>query len=54
LGDATMVSVRLSGALVAVKADKNYRAAIEDEVSFRIPTELCHLFDSQTGARIGG
>jgi multiple sugar transport system ATP-binding protein len=37
-----------------VKADKNYRAAIEDEVSFRIPTELCHLFDSQTGARIGG
>mgnify|MGYP000061047745 CR=1 FL=1 len=54
LGDATMVSVRLSGALVAVKADKNYRAAIEDEVSFRIPSELCHLFDSQTGARIGG
>jgi multiple sugar transport system ATP-binding protein len=54
LGDATMVSVRLSGALVAVKADKNYRAAIEDEVSFRIPTELCHLFDAQTGARIGG
>ena len=54
LGDATMVSVRLSGALVAVKADKNYRAAIEDEVSFRIPSELCHLFDAQTGARIGG
>ena len=54
LGDATMVSVRIGGALVSVKTDKNYRAEIDDPVSIHIPTEICHLFDTQTGARIGG
>lgn len=53
LGDATMVSVRVNGGLVAVKADKSFRAKIDDPVSFRIPPEICHLFDAQTGARIG-
>ena len=54
LGDATMVSVRLGGALVSVKADKSFRAEIHDATSIKIPTEHCHLFDTQTGARIGG
>ena len=54
LGDATMVSVRLGGALVSVKADKNYRADIQDEVSIRVTPEHCHLFDAKTGERIGG
>ena len=54
LGDATMVSVRLGGNLVAVKADKTFRAAIDQAVAFNIPPEICHLFDSQTGMRIGG
>jgi multiple sugar transport system ATP-binding protein len=54
LGDATMVSVRIGGALVSVKADKNYRAAIDDIVSIEVPTEHCHLFEAETGARIGG
>jgi multiple sugar transport system ATP-binding protein len=53
LGDATMVSVRINGALVSVKADKTYRAEIHDAVSMQIGTEHCHLFDAQTGARIG-
>jgi multiple sugar transport system ATP-binding protein len=54
LGDATMVSVRIGGALVSVKADKNYRAAIDETVSIEVPMEHCHLFDAETGARIGG
>ena len=53
LGDATMVSVRLGGALVSVKADKNYRAEIDDGVSIHVPTDHCHLFDAGTGVRIG-
>jgi multiple sugar transport system ATP-binding protein len=54
LGDATMVSVRIGGALVSVKADKNYRAKIADMVSIEVSDVHCLLFDSQTGARIGG
>ncbi|WP_314733091.1 ABC transporter ATP-binding protein [Pseudoruegeria sp. SHC-113] len=53
LGDATMVSVRIGGALVSAKADKTYRAEIGDQVSIRIPASICHLFDADTGARIG-
>lgn len=53
LGDATMVSVRIDGALVSVKADKNYRAEIDDAVSIEVPKEHCHLFEAETGARIG-
>ncbi len=52
LGDATMISVRVGGALVSVKADKNFRAEIDDMVSISVPVEICHLFDGQTGERI--
>ena len=54
LGDATMVTVRIGSKLVSVRADKNYRASIDDMVSIEVPAEICHLFDGQTGARIGG
>jgi multiple sugar transport system ATP-binding protein len=54
LGDATMVSVRINGALVSVKADKNYRAEIDESLSIQVPTEFCHLFNTETGACIGG
>jgi multiple sugar transport system ATP-binding protein len=53
LGDATMVSVRIGGALVSVKADKTFRAEIDDMVSLHVPTDHCHLFDTATGARLG-
>jgi multiple sugar transport system ATP-binding protein len=53
LGEATMVSVRIGGALVSVKADKNYRANIGDIVSIKVPQEHCHLFEAQTGDRVG-
>ena len=52
LGDATMVTVRIGGALVSVKADKAFRAEIANQVSIRIGNQHCHLFDADTGARI--
>ncbi len=53
LGEATMVTVRIGGALVSVRADKSFRAEIGDTVSISIPNEICHLFDGTSGARIG-
>jgi len=52
LGDATMISVRVGGALVSVKADKTFRAEIDDTVSISVPAEICHLFDGESGERI--
>jgi len=52
LGDATMVTVRPSGTLVSVRADKTFRIEIGDTVSISVPPEICHLFDGSTGARI--
>ena len=52
LGDATMIAVKAGGALVSVKANKDYRAKIGDQVSISVPQEMCHLFDPSTGARI--
>ena len=54
LGDATMVSVRIAGALVSVRADKSFRAEIGESVSIQVPKEICHLFDGSSGARIKG
>jgi len=52
LGDATMVTVRSGPALLAVKAPKEFRAEIGDPVFFTIRPEICHLFNTQSGARI--
>ena len=54
LGDATMLTVRAGSGMVAVKAAKDYRAAIGDQVQITLPREACHLFDSASGARIDG
>jgi multiple sugar transport system ATP-binding protein len=52
LGDATMVTVRAGGALVAVKAAKDFRAAIGEPVAATIPPAICHLFHPETGERL--
>jgi multiple sugar transport system ATP-binding protein len=52
LGDATMVAVRAGGALVAVKAAKDYRVEIGDRVGIRVPAGICQLFDATTGHRL--
>ena len=54
LGDATMVTVKIGRSLVSVKADKSYRARIEDPVAINIPAQKCHLFNQETGDRIEG
>ena len=54
LGDATMITVRAGGELVAVKADKEYRTEIGNTVEFAVPASICHLFDATTGERIDG
>lgn len=53
LGDATMVTIRAGGAMLSVKAHKDYRSEIGDAVSYSVPAEICHLFDAKTGERIG-
>ncbi|SEO18176.1 carbohydrate ABC transporter ATP-binding protein, CUT1 family [Paracoccus alcaliphilus] len=52
LGDATMISVRVGGALISVKADKTYRAEIDDRIGIRIPVEACHFFTAESGERL--
>ncbi len=52
LGDATMVTLRIDGTLVSVRADKNYRAQIGDMVSILVPSDICHLFDGTSGERM--
>ena len=53
LGDATMITVKLADALLAVKVDKAYRSSIGEKVEFRIPSSICHLFSASDGKRIG-
>jgi len=52
LGEATMVTMKAGGGLVSVKADKEYRAAIGDSVSFSVPASICHLFNGKSGERL--
>lgn len=52
LGDATLVSVRLGDALVAVRAPKDFRIDIGAPVHFSIPPTALHLFDHATGKRL--
>ncbi len=54
LGDATMVTVRAGGALVAIKTPKDYRAEIGSPFSASVPASICHLFDAKSGERIDG
>ncbi|MFT5638820.1 MAG: multiple sugar transport system ATP-binding protein, partial [Paracoccaceae bacterium] len=54
LGDATMITVRVNGELVSVKAAKDYRTEIGDMVRISVPNEICHLFEKKTGVRIEG
>ena len=53
LGEASMITYRIAGALVSVKAAKNYRAAIGDVVQAHVPASICHLFDTASGNRLG-
>ncbi len=52
LGDATMVTVRVGGVIVSLKAAKEFRAEIGETVRASIPAAICHLFDSTTGLHL--
>ena len=49
LGDAVMLAVRAGGQLVSVKAHKEFRANIGDQIAFSVPPGICHIFDRTTG-----
>ena len=52
LGDATLVTVRTGGGFAAVKAPKEFRAAIGEGFSATVPAAAVHLFHADTGMRI--
>lgn len=52
LGDATMVTIKVNGAQLSVKASKEFRADIGQTAHFKIPAEICHIFDGETGDRV--
>jgi len=52
LGDASMATVQAGGALVAVKAAKDYTGKIGQPIAAHVPARICHLFDAETGARL--
>ncbi len=52
LGEASMVSVKAGGSIVAVKAAKDHQCEIGDVVRISVPAPVCHLFDHDTGERI--
>ena len=52
LGDASMATVQAGGALVAVKAAKDYGGQIGQPISIRVGANICHLFDAKTGIRL--
>jgi multiple sugar transport system ATP-binding protein len=52
LGDATMVTFRIGGTIATIKADKDFRAKIGEQITASIPAGICHLFDATSGERI--
>jgi multiple sugar transport system ATP-binding protein len=52
LGDSSMATVQAGGALVAVKAAKDFACRIGQPIAAHVPARICHLFDAATGARL--
>ena len=52
LGDATMITLKVGSSMVSVKAHKDYRCKIGDEVCISVPISICHLFSQETGDRL--
>jgi multiple sugar transport system ATP-binding protein len=52
LGEASMITWRIGGALVSVKTAKDFRADIGQRVEASISPAICHLFDTASGERV--
>jgi multiple sugar transport system ATP-binding protein len=52
LGDSSMATLQTGATRVAIKAAKDFSAAIGATLSASVPARICHLFDRQTGQRL--
>jgi len=52
LGDTALVTARLGGNLIAIKAEKDTPVRMGDTVGVRFNREALHFFDAASGARI--
>ena len=52
LGDVTLVTIRAGGGFATVRAPKEFRANIGENIAVRVKPGICHLFDSLSGKRI--
>ncbi len=52
LGDSTIVTIRLNKKLIHIKTTNNFSSKIGEIISIKIPTNLCHFFDSKTGIHL--
>ncbi|MDL2402562.1 ABC transporter ATP-binding protein [Rhizobium mayense] len=51
-GENTLVSVRLGGRLMTLRADKSFAGQIDQEIGIKIATDRVFLFDGETQLRI--
>ena len=51
-GDLTFLTVKVDGNLFEVKAERNYRAALNSEESVEFDSGRIHIFDGETGQRL--
>lgn len=52
LGDATTVTLKLDAQFITAKADKEFRATLDEPACFAVSAEHCYLFDGQTQNRM--
>ncbi|RRH84186.1 TOBE domain-containing protein, partial [Mesorhizobium tamadayense] len=52
LGDSTLVTVKVGKHLVAVKADKNTKVHMGENVGVRFDPKQLHFFDTTSGTRV--
>jgi multiple sugar transport system ATP-binding protein len=51
-GENTLVSVRLGGQLMTLRADKTFAGQIDQKIGIKIATDRVFLFDGETQARV--
>jgi multiple sugar transport system ATP-binding protein len=52
LGDSSMVTMQVGSGFVAIKAAKDFSAAIGQPLCAQVPAHICHLFDRVSGERL--
>jgi multiple sugar transport system ATP-binding protein len=51
-GENTLVSVRLGGQLMTLRADKTFAGQIDQEIGIKVATDRVFLFDGETQSRV--